>query len=58
MLVPITSPFPPANMDIEDVDPEFNLALSKPFVLGNYADNSDTFIIPHTARPGYYLLYA
>jgi hypothetical protein len=52
MLVLITSPFPPANMDIEDVDPEFNLALSKPLVLGNYAGNSDTFIIPHTAGPG------
>ena len=58
LLVPITSPFPPANTTVEDVDPEFDLALSTPLILGNYAGNSGTFVIPHTASPGYYLLYA
>ena len=58
MLVPITSPFPPANTTVEDVDPEFDLALSTPLILGNYAGNSGTFVIPHTASPGYYLMYA
>jgi hypothetical protein len=58
LLVPITSPFPPANTAVEDVDPEFDLALSTPIVLGNYTGDSGTFVIPHTASPGYYLLYA
>jgi hypothetical protein len=57
LLVPITSLFPPANTTIEDVDPESDLALSTPIILGNYASNSGTFVIPQTASPGY-LLYA
>ena len=56
-LVPITSPFPPNNMRIEDVDPENNILLGTPINLGNYTGNIGSFVIPHTASSGYYLLY-
>jgi len=56
-LVPITSSFPPSNMRIEDVDPENDVSLGKPIMIGNYTGNSGTFVIPHTANSGYYLLY-
>jgi hypothetical protein len=56
-LVPITSPFPPPNTNIEDVDPEDDTLLGTPINLGNYTGNIGSFVIPHTASPGYYLLY-
>ena len=56
-LVPITSPFPPANTNIQDVDPENDILLGTPINLGNYTGNIGNFVIPHTASPGYYLLY-
>jgi hypothetical protein len=56
-LVPITSPFPPPNTRIEDVDPENDISLSRPINLGNYTGNLGTFAIPSTASPGNYLLY-
>ena len=56
-LVPITSPFPPNNMRIEDVDPENDILLGTPINLGNYTGNIGSFVIPHTASSGYYLLY-
>ena len=57
-LVPITSPFPPSGMSIEDVDPENDISLGTPITIGNYTGNLGTFVIPHTATPGYYILYA
>ena len=56
-LVPINSPFPPNNIRVEDVDPENDLSLGAPTVIGNYTGNSGTFVIPHTASQGSYLLY-
>jgi hypothetical protein len=56
-LVPITSPFPPANMNIEDIDPESDISLGTPITIGSYTGDSGTFAIPDTAGPGYYLLY-
>ena len=56
-LVPITSPFPPANTNIEDIDPESDILLGTPTNLGNYTGDMGSFVIPHTANPGYYLLY-
>jgi len=56
-LVPITSPFPPANTNIQDVDPENDILLGTPINLGNYTGNIGSFVIPHTASSGYYLLY-
>jgi|SRR5215831_14129045 len=56
-LVPITSPFPPANTNIEDVDPENDILLGTPINLGNYTGSFGSFAIPHTASSGYYLLY-
>ena len=56
-LVPITSPFPPNNMRVEDVDPENDIALGTPIAIGNYTGNSGNFVIPHTASLGSYLLY-
>jgi hypothetical protein len=56
-LVPITSPFPPANMNIEDVDPEDDISLGTPITIGSYTGDTGTFAIPQTANPGYYLLY-
>lgn len=56
-LVPITSPFPPSGMSIEDVDPENDISLGTPITIGNYTGNLGTFVIPHTATPGYYILY-
>jgi hypothetical protein len=56
-LVPITSPFPPPNTNIEDVDPENDILLGTPINLGNYTGNVGNFVTPHAASPGYYLLY-
>ena len=56
-LVPITSPFPPNNTRIEDVDPENDISLGTPITIGNYTGNFGTFVLPHTASPGYYLMY-
>jgi hypothetical protein len=56
-LVPITSPFPPPNTNIEDVDPENDIQLGTPINLGNYTGDIGRFVIPHTTNPGYYLLY-
>jgi hypothetical protein len=56
-LVPITSPFPPPNTNIGDVDPENDILLGTPINLGNYTGNVGNFVIPHAASPGYYLLY-
>jgi hypothetical protein len=58
LLVPITSPFPPADTSIEDIDPENDIVLSTPIILGKYTGDSGTFVIPQTSSPGYYLLYA
>jgi hypothetical protein len=58
LLVPITSPFPPADTSIEDIDPESDIVLSTPIILGKYTDDIGTFVIPQTSSPGYYLLYA
>jgi hypothetical protein len=58
LLVQITSPFPPADTSIEDIDPESDLSLSAPIILGAYKGTSGTFVMPQTASPGYYLLYA
>jgi hypothetical protein len=51
ILVPITSPFPPTNMSIEDVDPESDLTYSTPINFGTYGSNYGTFVIPHTVSP-------
>lgn len=56
-LVPITSPFPPNNMRVEDVDPENDISLGTPITIGNYIGNSGAFVIPNTASQGSYLLY-
>jgi len=56
-LVPITSPFPPNNIRVEDVDPENDISLGTSVVIGNYTGNVGSFVIPHAANPGYYLLY-
>jgi hypothetical protein len=56
-LVPITSSFPPNNMRVEDVDPENDISLGTPVSIGNYTGNLGTFVVPHTASSGYYLLY-
>lgn len=56
-LVPITSPFPPPNTNIEDVDPENDILLGTPINLGNYTGDVGNFVIPHAASSGYYLLY-
>jgi hypothetical protein len=56
-LVPVTSPFPPPNTEIEDVDPETDILLGNPINLGNYTGNVGSFVIPHTVSSGYYLLY-
>jgi hypothetical protein len=56
-LVPITSPFPPPNTDIEDIDPENDMILGNPINLGNYTGNIGNFVIPTTISSGYYLLY-
>jgi hypothetical protein len=56
-LVPITSPFPPNNMRIEDVDPENDISLGTPIAIGNYTGNLRSFATPHSASPGYYILY-
>jgi hypothetical protein len=56
-LVPITSPFPPTIMRIQNVDPENDILLGTPITLGNYTGNSGNFVIPHTASSGYYILY-
>jgi hypothetical protein len=56
-LVPITSPFPPSGMSIEDVDPENDISLGTPITIGNYTGDLGTFTIPSTAAPGYYILY-
>ena len=56
-LVPITSPFPPPNTDIEDIDPENDIILGNPINLGNYTGNMGNFVIPTTISSGYYLLY-
>jgi len=56
-LVPITSPFPPSGMSIEDVDPENDISLGTPITIGNYTGNLGSFVIPQTATPGYYILY-
>jgi hypothetical protein len=58
LLVPITSPFPPADMSIEDIDPESDIVLSPPIILGKYTGDIGTFVIPQTSSPGHYLLYA
>jgi hypothetical protein len=58
VLVPITSPFPPTNMNIEDVDPESDLALSTPINFGTYGSNYGSLVIPPTVSPGSYLFYA
>ena len=44
-------------MRIEDVDPENDILLGTPINLGNYTGNIGSFVIPHTASSGYYLLY-
>jgi hypothetical protein len=56
-LVPITSVFPPPNTDVEDVDPENDILFGTPINLGNYTGSFGSFVIPHTASSGYYLLY-
>ena len=56
-LVPITSAFPPPNTDVEDVDPENDILFGTPINLGNYTGSFGSFVIPHTASSGYYLLY-
>ena len=56
-LVPITSPFPPPGISVEDVDPESDISLGTPITIGNYTGGLGTFTIPHTAAPGYYILY-
>ena len=56
-LVPITSAFPPPNTDVEDVDPENDIQFGTPINLGNYTGSFGSFVIPHTASSGYYLLY-
>jgi hypothetical protein len=58
LLVPITSPFPPTDTSIEDIDPESDIVLSTPLILGKYTGDIGTFVIPQTSSPGYYLLYA
>ena len=44
-------------MRVEDVDPENDISLGTPVSIGNYTGNVGSFVIPHTASPGYYLLY-
>lgn len=56
-LVPITSPFPPSGIRIEDVDPESDISFGPPITIGNYTGNIGAFVIPHAATPGYYILY-
>jgi hypothetical protein len=56
-LVPITSVFPPPNTDVEDVDPESDILFGTPINLGNYTGSLGSFVMPHTASSGYYLLY-
>lgn len=56
-LVPITSAFPPPNTDVEDVDPENDILFGTPINLGNYTGSFGSFVLPHTASSGYYLLY-
>jgi hypothetical protein len=46
-----------AAMSLEDVDPENDISPGPPITIGNYTGNSRTFVIPHTASPGYYHLY-
>jgi hypothetical protein len=38
-LVPITSPFPPNNMRVEDIDSENDISLGTPITIGNYTGN-------------------
>src|SRR6476646_2488784 len=56
-LVPITSPFPPNNMRVEVIDPEKDLSLGTPITIENYTGSTGTFVIPHIASQGSYLLY-
>jgi len=56
-LTPITSPFPPTDQSISDIDPEVDMAFSTPITLGSYHGEIGSFVIPQTVRPGYYLLY-
>ena len=56
-LVPITSAFTPPNTDVEDVDPESDISLGTPITIGNYTGSYGSFVIPHTASQGSYLLY-
>jgi hypothetical protein len=58
ILTPTTSPFPPTNKSISGIDPEFDMTFSTPIKLGAYTGGSGSFVIPQTASPGYYLLYA
>lgn len=56
-LVPIA--LPPYNTNLSDIDPEVDLIQRTPIIpLGSYQGNIHNFVIPHIARPGYYLLYA
>jgi hypothetical protein len=49
--------FPSPKTGIEDIDPENDILLGTPIYLGNYTGDTGYFVIPHTANPGYYLLY-
>lgn len=55
-LVPITSPFPPNNMRVEDIDPENDISLGTPITIGNYTGNSNICYTTHSNQ-GSYLLY-
>ena len=55
-LVPIILPSPP-NTDVEDVDPENDMLFGTLINLGNDTGSFGSFVLPHTASSGYYLLY-
>jgi hypothetical protein len=57
-LTPITSPFPPTDQSISDIDPEVDMTFSTPITLGSYHGEVGSFVIPQRANPGYYLVYA
>jgi hypothetical protein len=48
---------PPSNTNLLDIYREDDLIQRTPIIpLGSYQGNIHNFIIPHVARPGYYLL--
>ena len=57
-LTAITSPFPPTDQSISDIDPESDMSFSTPVTLGSYSGQIGSFVIPHSVKPGYYLLDA